>query len=332
MGIVKIGSARIDERGKITGGVAGDSTGNEVSYQNWYLHSKGWIVIRAKDSTVRKKIAQAMRSACSNNNIGYDQSNRNGLYNNIKTKGFDPAKCTVKTETDCSALVRVCVCFALAKSIPDFNTSGEKNVLNNLGVFDILTDSKYTTKSDYLLEGDILVTKTKGHTIVILNDGSKVNSSNNIISSTLNKGDKGSEVRELQENLNTIINVGLKVDGDFGDKTEFAVIKFQARYGLSVDGVYGPKSHAMMINVLDGKATPKTYKVATYTLRIGSKGSNVRTLQNNLNVVINAGLKVDGDFGADTKSAVSIFQNKFDLDVDGVYGKDSYNKMKSILV
>ena len=83
MGVVKIGSARIDERGKSSGGVAGDNNGVEVSFQNWYLHNKGWVVIRAKFDEDRMKIAYAMRAACNNNNIGYDQSNRSGLYNAV---------------------------------------------------------------------------------------------------------------------------------------------------------------------------------------------------------------------------------------------------------
>ena len=37
---VKIGSARIDERGKISGGKAGDQTGNEVGTQNF--HKEGF--------------------------------------------------------------------------------------------------------------------------------------------------------------------------------------------------------------------------------------------------------------------------------------------------
>ena len=40
MGVI-IGSARIDERGKISGGAAGDQTGSEVSTQAFYVHSKG---------------------------------------------------------------------------------------------------------------------------------------------------------------------------------------------------------------------------------------------------------------------------------------------------
>ncbi|WP_279221181.1 hypothetical protein [Clostridium sp. OF09-36] len=35
-----VGSARIDENGKISGGVLGDNNGREVSTQPYYLHSK----------------------------------------------------------------------------------------------------------------------------------------------------------------------------------------------------------------------------------------------------------------------------------------------------
>lgn len=175
---VLIGSARIDENGKISGGQAGDQTGNEVGTQNWYLHSKKWVLVRAVDASVRKKIATAMRSACSNNNIGYDQGNRDGLYKEVKNAGFDPAKCTKKTETDCSALVRVCVHYA-GLTCGDFNTSSLVSVLSKVKgkdgklAFEVIKDASITGSSDYLLEGDILVTATKGHTVVVLSDGPK---------------------------------------------------------------------------------------------------------------------------------------------------------------
>ena len=44
--------------GGVNGGKAGDQTGREVSTQLWYLHSKGWIVIRAKAPAVREAIAK----------------------------------------------------------------------------------------------------------------------------------------------------------------------------------------------------------------------------------------------------------------------------------
>lgn len=76
---VYVGSARIDENGKAYGGKAGDQTGKEVSKQKYYVHSKGWRVIRAKDRSVALKISKAMKAACDNNKVGYDQWNRNTL-------------------------------------------------------------------------------------------------------------------------------------------------------------------------------------------------------------------------------------------------------------
>lgn len=56
----------------------------------------------------------------------------------------------------------------------------------------------------------------------------------------LKLGSKGNEVKELQEFL------GLKVDGDFGPKTEIAVKKWQKKHGLTPDGIVGPKTFSMM--------------------------------------------------------------------------------------
>lgn len=63
-------------------------------------------------------------------------------------------------------------------------------------------------------------------------------------SKTLKKGDKGNDVLYLQEFLNWYGNYGLKLDKDFGSKTEAAVEKFQKATGLTVDGIFGSKSKA----------------------------------------------------------------------------------------
>lgn len=62
---------------------------------------------------------------------------------------------------------------------------------------------------------------------------------------TLQKGDSGPDVVYLQTLL---CDVGepLKVDGKFGDITERAVKDFQRLYGLTVDGVVGPKTWAAL--------------------------------------------------------------------------------------
>lgn len=171
--MVRIGNARIDENGRVSGGQAGDQTGLEVAIEPWYLHTKGWVVIRAKDANVRERIAICMEAACANNFIGYNQKGSWELYDKSKQYGWDCSKVNVTVNTDCSSLVRTCVAFAAQKEIAWFSTLNEVTVLDGIKLFDILTDAKYTKSSDYLLRGDILCTCTQGHTVVVLDNGSK---------------------------------------------------------------------------------------------------------------------------------------------------------------
>jgi hypothetical protein len=169
---VYVGNAVCDENGNARGGKPGNQTGHELRIQPWYLNKKGWRVFRAKDPEVAKKIAWDCKAACENMAIGYNQSTRNTLYSAAKPFGFDCAKVTQLCECDCSSLVRVCVRYA-GISINDFNTSTEPVRLLNTGAFVEMVGEKYTDSPDYLREGDILVTRTKGHTCVVLNDGDK---------------------------------------------------------------------------------------------------------------------------------------------------------------
>lgn len=268
---VYVGSARSDERGKANGGKAGDQTGKEVSKQKWYKHSKGWRVLRCKIPEMRNFIAEAMEWALENDLIGYDQYQRLTLYNLVKAFNFDPRKASAACETDCSALVRVCILYALRKTgrnteIDDFITSNEASVLLKTGLFEELTGSKYTSKSDYLMRGDILVTKTKGHTVVVLNSGDKAGDTTpekvyNLGERILKNGIEGADVRELQS---LFISIGYDLgvhrdDGDFGDATEMAVRKFQKDHGCEVDGKVGPetlKALEKALKIDDGDGDP----------------------------------------------------------------------------
>lgn len=60
----------------------------------------------------------------------------------------------------------------------------------------------------------------------------------------LKKGDKGTQVKNLQKFLNWCIAATLEVDGDFGAKTEKAVKDFQKKYKLTFDGLFGKNSLA----------------------------------------------------------------------------------------
>lgn len=172
--MVRIGSARVDENGKLIGGQAGDQTGQEVAVEAWYRHDKGWVVIRAKDAAVRERIAQCMEAACTNNNIGYDQSTSWDLYDKAKQYGWDCSKVNTPVETDCSSLARVCVAYALQRDIPWFSTANEVEVLDATDGFEIIREPKYTESSAYQMRGDILCTTVQGHTVVVLDNGEKV--------------------------------------------------------------------------------------------------------------------------------------------------------------
>lgn len=266
---VKVGSARIDENGRVSGGKAGDQTGREVSIQNWYLHSKGWTVIRAKTASMREKIAKDMEYACANSNIGYDQSQNNTLWNVVKPLGFDCSKVKTKCETDCARLVRVCCWYAGSKPA-DFYTGTEAVALKATGDFDVLTSDKYCKSSDYLMRGDILVTRTKGHTVVVLNNGAKVKTSDsNKSSAKAKKSYSGSfpklpprgyfktgdgnkvlteykdQIKKIQVFLNWVNdNAKLVVDGAYGAKTTAAVKAFQEKVGITADGQFGKNTLA----------------------------------------------------------------------------------------
>lgn len=162
---ILIGSARSDERGRYSGGQRGDQRqtsspdyAGEVSVQAFYLHSKGWYILRPKEASVAVGIAAAMQAACNNKNIGYSQSDRYAILK-VGTATKTP------TNADCSSLVRQCVKEASGKDPGDFTTGTEAKVLGATGLFK--TAIPYTA-STMLYTGDVLVTKTKGHTVVVV--------------------------------------------------------------------------------------------------------------------------------------------------------------------
>ena len=169
---VYIGSAVGDENGQGRGGEPGNQTGRELKIEPWYLSKKGWIVLRPKDSETAKKLAYDMESACRNKNIGYDKDDRDTLRIVSEKVGYDCAKVDTPCECDCSSLVGVCCLYAGVK-VSSFSTASEVNTLMKTGKFEKLTDAKYTEQSDYLKAGDILVTKVKGHTAIVINGGDK---------------------------------------------------------------------------------------------------------------------------------------------------------------
>lgn len=165
MAKIIIGSARMGENGRTTGGKAGDQKqttqddySGEVSMQNFYHHKRGWYIMRWKYAVFAEECAKAMQRACNNPNIGYDQNQRNGI---LKAG----TRTSIKTECDCSALVRQCIKEAAAVDPGNFTTSTELTILKATGLFQ--APIKYRSGTP-IYNGDILVTCSKGHTAVVV--------------------------------------------------------------------------------------------------------------------------------------------------------------------
>lgn len=271
MATLYIGHASIDENGKITGGNAGDQSGKEVCKRTYYMHSKGWYLLRPKSEEHANAIAAAMIRACNNNNIGYDQNNRLG----VVTHGTSS---TVKTECDCSSLVRQCVKEGTGIDAGNFTTANEKDKLFATGLFDVVVA---VTSSTVLYNGDILVTKTKGHTVIVV-EGNPRKTDNKILEwqkaaikddFSFPKygadGEWGNECESVAKkavvkqhtvnkkavykypNLTKIVQkaVGCEVDGKCGSNTSAAIMIYQRNNGLVVDGCVGLNTWKKILGV-----------------------------------------------------------------------------------
>ena len=69
-----------------------------------------------------------------------------------------------------------------------------------------------------------------------------------IMSEKLEIGSNGKSVQQLQTLLNRV-GASLAVDGKFGKKTDHAVKTVQKHLGLTADGVIGPRTWAMLLEL-----------------------------------------------------------------------------------
>lgn len=144
---------------------------------------------------------------------------------------------------------------------------------------------------------------------------------------TLKRGSISDAVAALQSRLITLGYLTGKADGNFGKQTEKAVIAFQKKNGLKVDGIAGTATQTRLYDPAAKKAAEKpeqkkeekTVEIPK-TLRKGDSNEAVRTMQEKL---IDLGFlsgKADGKFGIMTYQALVAFQKVNNLDPDGIAG------------
>lgn len=265
---VRISNSGSDENGGYKYGKAGDQSGREWYIRNWYKYSSGWnCVLRHPDANVRATIAHLAILSAQNDKIGYDQSNRDSYWQELKKVGFDPSKISKAVESDCSAGV-IAIVKATGylldrdelKNIDATYTGNMRSALSKVG-FDVLTASKFTTTDDYLVAGDILLNDIH-HTCIAVSNGiySGVKTDVNIPTTDkedyemlplLKRGSKGRAVKVLQIMLGF---TGDDVDGSFGQQTLNAVIAKQKEAFPNDknewDGEVGPKTWKYLISTL----------------------------------------------------------------------------------
>ena len=124
------------------------------------------------------------------------------------------------------------------------------------------------------------------------------------------------KVAEVQKILNERYGLNIGVDNIYGNETKRALVKglqteLNKQYGrgLSVDRIFGNNTYKACINV-----------------REGAEG-NITWLIQAMLVCHSFDISVDGIFGNATKNAIKELQKRNELSVDGICGKNTFNKL-----
>lgn len=123
-------------------------------------------------------------------------------------------------------------------------------------------------------------------------------------------------VAKIQSTLNERYGLNIAVDNIYGNETKKALVKglqteLNKQYdrGLAVDGIFGTNTYNACINV-----------------RRGAEG-NITYLIQAMLICHSFDIDADGIFGPATENAVKDFQSRNGLSVDGIVGKNTFNKL-----
>ena len=142
-------------------------------------------------------------------------------------------------------------------------------------------------------------------------------------SSGLKLGSTGKEVSALQTDLTTLGFYWAQITGNFGEKTETAVKRFQEENGLTVDGVAGKKTLDAIAAAVARKGGSTVASTTGSVLKLNSQGTKVSQLQTDLKQLGYYYAEITGNFGEKTEAAVKDFQKKNGLSADGVAGANT---------
>ncbi|MFI8231232.1 D-Ala-D-Ala carboxypeptidase family metallohydrolase [Streptomyces sp. NPDC085900] len=176
-------------------------------------------------------------------------------------------------------------------------------------------------------------------------------------SRTLNEGDSGADVTELQVRVagwaaDSASHSRVSIDGDFGPGTAAAVRRFQAAYGLSADGSVGPNTQAKLNSLEQADGSTLHFNWSEFVnqtdgtfnggkLSASQVKENVRRCMYKLEalrkklgdkpITVNSGFRSiahNAEIGGASDS-MHLYGTAADLDVSGVSNKTVYQKAET---
>lgn len=166
----------------------------------------------------------------------------------------------------------------------------------------------------------------------------------------LELGDSGEDIRTIQKQLNRIsanypsIPRIPSTNGIFEEETRRAVVRFQEIFNLSPDGRVGKATWYKIKQIYnsvknlsglysEGITITEAQRQFPKVLQYGDSGSEISVLQYYLSFLgffydTLPQISVDGIFGSETKNAVISFQKQFNLNTDGIVGRQTWNRIQ----
>ncbi|MEG1686984.1 MAG: peptidoglycan-binding protein [Angelakisella sp.] len=170
----------------------------------------------------------------------------------------------------------------------------------------------------------------------------------------LQLGSSGPSVRTIENQLNRIrrnypaIPLIPLVGNSFTRQTQEAVQAFQRIFTLPVDGIVGRATWNKISYIYvavkrlselnsEGEENQLPSQPPTNLLRLGDSGAYVKLAQYFLRVISNyyeavRPVAIDGSFGPMTQAAVRDFQNRFGLEIDGIVGPLTWQKLYDVFL
>ena len=142
----------------------------------------------------------------------------------------------------------------------------------------------------------------------------------------IRENSSGATVSKVQTELKALGYYYGQITGNAGPKTVAAIKSFQGKNGLTADGIAGPQTIAKIDAAYEAKGGSSSGSGSSASgLKLNSKGTDVRNLQQDLTTLGYYWAEITGNFGERTEAAVKRFQEENGLTADGVAGTKTLN-------